>query len=126
MDRIARAKRRRWADTVVLVTAGFVTAWAVWVYPNAGPEVNEGTLYAVYAIGGVTGIASVPAALRSTILARVLLATSVLILLGGAFTAFEEFSFGALATVLIPALILLAMIPFIGPMPTPEQEGLKR
>lgn len=126
MDRMEHAKRRRWADVVVLVTAGFVTAWAVWVFPNAGPEVNEGTLYAVYAIGGVMGITSVPAALRSILVARALLVTSGLILLVGAFTAFEEVTFGGIATVAIPALILLAMVPFIGPMPTPEQEGLKR
>ena len=126
MNGLGRARRSRWADIVVIGVGAFVIAWGVWLYPNAGPEVDEGTLWGVHAAGGALALVAVFAALKSIWLARGILLVAGITLLVGFIGAFQELTFGGFLTVLLPAIILLAMVPFIGPMPTPEEEGKRR
>jgi hypothetical protein len=120
------ARRRRWADIAVIVTGSFVVGWGIWLYPQGGPEVRQGTLWWAHAVGGTLALTAVGVALKSVWLARALLLLSGVILIGGFVAAFGGFSLGGFLTALLPGIILLAAVPFIGPMPVPEQEGKVR
>jgi FtsH-binding integral membrane protein len=123
MDRVTEMKRRRWADTVVLVVGGFVIAWAIWVYPWTGPDINEGNVYFVHAAAGALALASVFLALRSILLARALLLAAGIVSLAGLYVGFTRITSLGILTLGVPGVILLAMVPFIGPMPTAVEEN---
>lgn len=121
-----RARRRRWADVAVIAASAFAIVWAIWVYPRSGPGVNEGTLQWTHFVGGALGFASIFVALRSVWLARALLLVGGIVLVVGFVTGFNTPSGHGVVTMLLPAIVLLAMVPFVGPMPTPEEEGMRR
>jgi hypothetical protein len=130
-DRVTAAKRRRWADVVLIVAGLYVFLAAIWAPPGLGPAEAmaearyHGMWWWAHALGGSLALAAVLVAMKSVLLARVLAAAAVLVLLAG-LLAFETIGWLAARTLLIPALLILAATPFIGPMPAPEEEGSAR
>lgn len=131
VDRRTEAKRRRWADLVVILTSVYVILLAVWAPPGMGPAEaaadvsNFGQWWWVTAISGALGIGSVFLANRSRVLGRIAVIAAGIILLTGLF-AFDPINWMAVRTIIIPAILLLGAAPFVGPMPSPEQEGKRR
>lgn len=125
------AKRRRWANLVVILTSVYVILLAVWAPPGLGPAeaaadvANFGLWWWVHAIAGATGIGSVFLANRSRVGGRIAVIAAGVILLIGLF-AFDRINWMAVRTLIIPAILLLGAAPFLGAMPSPEQEGKRR
>lgn len=119
------ARRRRWADSVVLTAATFALGFAIWSPPFVGDDVHYGGWWASLAVGGFLGLVAVPAALKSAGVGKVLVALGALALLAG-LAAFSELRPVAVVFQLAPAVAMLATLPWFGPMPTPEEEGLRR
>lgn len=131
VDRRTAAKRRRWADVVVIVAALYAFLAAIWAPPGLGPAEaaadapDHGGWWWAHAIGGSLALASVFVALRSVVLARVLAGAGGLVLLAG-LLAFDNIGWLAFRTLILPAVLILLATPFLGPMPTPEEEGMAR
>jgi hypothetical protein len=130
-DARTAAKRRRWADVVIIVAALYAVLAAVWAPPGLGPQAaaaeapDHGGWWWAHAIGGSLALASVFVAMRSVLLARILAGAGGLVLLAG-LLAFDTIGWLAMRTLVLPAVLILAATPFLGPMPTPEQEGMPR
>lgn len=118
------ARRRRWADVVVIIAATFAIGWAIWMPPNLR-GVEHGTWWTAHAIGGGLGLLSLVAVMKSRVLGQVLLGAGGVALLAG-MVAFQTFRWESILFLVLPGLAMLACIPFFGPMPTPEEEGLTR
>lgn len=126
------AKRRRWADVVVIVASLYAFMSSFWaplelLTGGEGREVAEQQgLWWSYAIGGVLGLVALFFAhRRKSGVAKVLAAAAGIAVLSGFFmlddlTLFATISIGA------TGLALLGASPFIGPMPSPEEEGKSR
>ncbi len=125
------AKRRRWADVVVIVVSLYAFMSSFWaplelLTGGEGREVaDEQALWWTYALGGLLGFAALALSRRNPALAKGLTAAAGLAVLAGFFTLDNLTPF---ATVSIGAsgLALLAASPFVGPMPSPEEEGKSR
>jgi hypothetical protein len=130
-DRRADAKRRRWADVVVILAALYVFLAAVWAPPGLGPaeagaeSSDHGLWWWAHAIGGGLALFAVPVAMKNVLVARIMAGAGGLVLLVG-LTAFDTIGWLAIRTLLIPAVLILIATPFLGPMPTPEEEGVSR
>jgi hypothetical protein len=119
---------RRMANIAVIIAGIWVLLISVWSPEAAGPREQQIEVarqdvwfYALWA-AGTLAIASVFVALRSALLARVLLGAGAITLLAGLF-GFRAWGTLAWGTLIIPGIIMLLAIPFMGPLPTPEQEG---
>jgi hypothetical protein len=125
------AKRRRWADLAVIVTGVVSTLLAFFTPQGAAPVtaaeavIDQQLWWWSHALGGPLAIAAVLLAQRSRFLARLLLAGAGLALLAGLF-GFRRIEAGALLLTVVPALVFFAAIPFLGRMPSPEEEGRRR
>jgi hypothetical protein len=103
----------------------------MWSPEAAGPreqqvEVDSNAAwFLALAASGPLAIAAVFIALKSGLLARITLGIAAVSLLAG-LIGFRVLGTLAWSTVLIPGIIMLLAIPFMGPMPTPEQEGQVR
>lgn len=128
---LQKKKRRRWADVVVIVASMYALLSAGWaplelLDSGEGYEVsNSAGLWWVYALGGALGIAALATARRWTGLAKGLAAAGGIAILAGFLmldrvTVFAALSLGG------TGLALLGAAPFVGPMPTPEEEGKSR
>lgn len=126
-----KAKRRRWADVLVIVASVYALLSAGWaplelLDSGEGYEVADSAgLWWIYALGGALGIAALAASRRWTALAKALSAAGGVVILGGFFTLETVTVFAALSLGLT-GLALLAAAPFVGPMPSPEEEGKSR
>jgi hypothetical protein len=122
---------RRFANIAVIIAGIWVLLISVWSPEAAGPReqqievARQDTWFYALWISGTLAIAAVFVALRNALLARVLLAGGAVTLLIGLF-GFRAFGTLAWGTLIIPALLMFAAIPFMGPLPTPEQEGQTR
>jgi hypothetical protein len=121
----------RWANIAVIIAGMWVLLIVMWSPEAAGPreqqvevDSNAAWFYAL-AASGPLALAAVFVALRSAILARVVLGVAALSLFAG-LIGFRAFGTLAWSTVIIPGLIMLVAIPFLGAMPTPEDEGQVR
>lgn len=94
---------------------------------EAGGELvaNEGWLASAYALAGTCGFLAVLAALRVAWLAKVLTGVAGVLVLSG-FFAFRTVTALAALSLGVTGLAFLAAAPFMGPMPTPEDEGRHR
>lgn len=125
-----RLKRRRWADVVVIAAAVYALLAAFWpmemVSGGGGREVgSQGGLWIAYTAGGVLGLLAVFIAGRAPGLAKALVAAGgVAVLLG--FFALTELAPLALVSLGVTGLALLGAAAFVGPMPSPEDEGRPR
>ncbi len=130
-ERTGKLERRRWADVVVIVVGIFELIIALYggvlALPGGVATRLEapGWFFAATATAGVLAIAAVPLALRSASLGRMLSGGAGVVLLGG-LLAFEAIDTGAVLTIIVPAALLFAATPFLGRMPTPEEEGERR
>lgn len=128
---VAGARRRRWAVVVVIIASVYAFAAAIWFPPEVisgggSREVrSEAWLWAAYALGGVLGLVGVFVALRWPALARGVVAVAGLLVLSG-FFALRQITPLALVSLGLTGLALLVAAPFVGPMPTPEEEGKRR
>ena len=128
---IQRAKRRRWADVVLIVASLYSFMSAFWaplelLTGGSGSEVAEQQgLWWSYAIGGVLGLAALAMSRKHPGLAKGLTAAAGLAVLAGFFTLDDLTPF-ATASIGVTGIALLAAAPFVGPMPTPEDEGKSR
>lgn len=125
------ARRRRIADVVVIVAGVYALLIAMWSPPGFGPEAAErtasshGLWWWTQAGGSALAVASVIVAIRAAGLAKMMAAAGGILLLSG-LLAFSELSWLAVRSLLIPGLLILAASPFVGPMPSPEEEGMRR
>jgi hypothetical protein len=130
-DRVTEAKRRRWADVVVIVAALYVVFAAVWAPPGLGPAeaqadaTDHGLWWWAHAVGGLLAILSVPMAHKNVLVARIMAGLGGAVILLG-LRSFDTIGWLAIRTLLIPGILILAAMPFLGPMPTPEEEGSTR
>lgn len=129
--RFEKAKRTRWAVVVVIVV-GILTMLFAWWFPpvmlaeDASDVVRyQGAWYWVYVAAGPLAIASVFVALKSPPIARIMVGLAGLILLAGLFV-FHTIGPLSIMTLALPGLLLLGAAPFMGRMPTPEDEGESR
>lgn len=126
-----KIRRRRWADAVVIVAGLYTLAFALWAPTAAGgPEAGREAADAVawwwaHYIAGAMAIGSLFLALRRPGLARGLLVLAAVVLLAG-LLAYGRFDRTALLALILPAGAMLLAAPFMGPMPTPEEEGMTR
>lgn len=124
MEQTQRAKYRRWANVVVILTGLFAAGFAIWGIP-IGDAAIENRWWWASGVGGFLALAAPFVAMRAPALARILLVIGAVALLLG-LLAFEQITPAALITTVVPALLLLAATPFFGKMPTPEDEGMSR
>jgi peptidoglycan/LPS O-acetylase OafA/YrhL len=122
------ATRRRWANVAVVVVSAYsLAAAAQFPVELATPYVRETVRFpvwipVVHALAGALGLAAVFTAVRRPGLARLPLVAGGLLLLSG-FAAFHQLSLLPVLSLGIPALVMLGIIPFLGPMPRPEEEA---
>lgn len=122
---------RHWTNIVVILAAGWSVAAASWGAPpeaveaGGGSVAAEGWLTGAYALAGTAGFLAVLVALRVPWLAKGLTAVAGLLVISGFFT-FREVTVTAALSLGITAVAFLASAPFMGPMPTPEEEGKHR
>jgi len=125
MRHVNSVRRRKWADLVVLFASLWAFAWAIWAPPST--EMEGGAVrslagwWAAHAIGGALGLLSLFLAPRWRPLARVVLVVAACALLVGAFTSGRAAGAAAL-TLAVPGVLLLVAAPFIGPVPSPQEE----
>lgn len=122
---------RHWTNIVVILAAGWSVAAASWGAPPGAVEAGSGSIAAegwlagAYALAGAGGFLAVLVALRVPWLARGLTAVAGLLVLSG-FLALREVTVTAALPLGVTAAAFLASAPFMGPMPTPEEEGKHR
>lgn len=106
-------------------------AFALWSPGLAAPDSIEGLVrlhmlwWAGAAAAGALAVGGVILALWSRTAARLMVGLAGLILLG-TLTAFTRIHWLPIVALLVPGLALLAAAPFVGPMPSPEEEGRRR
>ena len=128
---IERAKRRRWADVVVIVASLYAFMSALWaplelLTGGAGREVaDDQGMWWSYAVGGVLGLIALFFAHRNAPIAKGLTAAAGLAVLAGFLTLDNLTAFAALS-IGVTGVALLVASPFVGRMPTPEEEGKSR
>jgi hypothetical protein len=130
VDRRTEAKRRRWADVVLIVAGLFVFLAAIWSPPGLGPDeatrqADHGIWWYATAIGGFLTLAAVVVAQKVPIAGRIMAGVAGVVLIAGMF-AFAEINWVAIRMLAIPGLLILVAAPFVGPMPSPEEEGTRR
>ncbi|HEX7118071.1 MAG TPA: hypothetical protein VF212_04750 [Longimicrobiales bacterium] len=129
--RRGQLKRRRWADVLVIVVGVYALIMAGYggmlgrPAPVATRVDAPGWFAAALGMAGTCAIASVLVALRNTLLARVLCAAAGVLLLSTIF-ALESVDARAVVDLILPALALFVATPFLGAMPSPEEEGRRR
>lgn len=126
-----RAKHRRWADVVLIVASLYSLLSAGWaplelLTGGEGSEVAESQgLWWTYALGGVLGLAALAASRRWPGVAKGLAAAAGVAVLAGFFTL-ERLTTFAILSLAGTGLAMIAAAPFVGPMPSPEEEGRPR
>ena len=127
-----RAKRRRWADVVVIVASLYAFMSSFWaplelLTGGEGREVaDDQGLWWSYALGGVLGLIALFFAHRGKSgLAKILTAAAGISVLAG-FLTLDDLTPFATISIGLTGLGLLAAAPFVGPMPAPEDEGKSR
>ena len=126
MDSKAKAKRRMWADVLVLVGAVISLLFSVWS-PQAGDPnnamsevVDKGIWFGAQVLGGVLPIAGYLIAQKYALIGKLLVGIGIVCLLAG-LGGFTEFGWIAVRSIVIPAVLMAVGLPFFGRMPTPEE-----
>jgi hypothetical protein len=126
-DRVTRAKRRRWADVLIIVASVYALLAVVWSPPelySGGDAAEIGStdwLIASYTIGAVLGLGALLAGQKWTVLGRILAGVAGLVVLSG-LLSFRELTALGLLSMGGTGLALLIAAPFMGPMPAPFEE----
>jgi len=126
-----RARHFRWANIAVLVVSAYALAASQWGVPEhtlqdpASAIRVESWLWLAYLLSGVLGFASVFTSAWRPGLGRVLVGLGGVTALSG-LLALSEFTLLAVVSLGVVGATLLSAVFFLGPMPTPEQEGLRR
>jgi hypothetical protein len=130
--RRSRARRYRRTNVVVLAISVYALAASIWVPPELMAEGPRATVlnpmwlrWGAYGAGGVSGLAAVFLSVRYPGLGRVLTLVAGVLLLSG-FLALARATPLAVASLGLTGLALVVASGFMGPMPTPEQEGMPR
>lgn len=124
-------RRHRWADVVVIVAAIYAIAAATWFPPemisggDSTAVADEGWNWISYAVGGALGVMGLFLALKWSVVGKVSVGLGGLAVLAG-FLTLRAFTPLAILSLGGTGLALLLAAPFVGPMPTPEQEGKDR
>lgn len=117
----AHPDRRHWADFVAILAGVASFSFAIWGGPlgihdiGSGEARNITLILLSYAVGGGLAVAGVIVAQQRIGLGRALLALGALVTLAGAF-GFGR-AIGPIWYNIVPALMMLAAAPFMGPMP---------
>jgi len=131
VERKEEARRRRWADMIVLAIGAYawVTAFFTAGFVQPGGVTPHIPFMLWYwggtALAGALAIGAVLVALRSTLIARIMTALAGLGLIS-VLLAFDVLNVRSILLFGVPGLVLLALTPFVGPMPSPEEEGRPR
>ena len=126
-----QARRYRWTNVVVLIASVYLLASSVWTTPEVAEQgvsssvLDPRWLTAAYVLGGLAGITAIGLSLKSRLLGRALVALGGVIVLTG-FLAMRQATPLAVLSMGLSALALLGSALFLGPMPTPEDEGKRR
>lgn len=130
-DLQARLRHRRWADAVVIVLSVYAFFAAIWAPPEMATGADAegvgstGWMYLSYAIGGALGILGIFIAHKAEGVGRAVVLLAGIVVLSG-FFALYEVTLIAVISLGVTGLGMLAAAPWVGPMPTPEQEGMPR
>lgn len=123
------ARRRRWANVVVILASAYALAAATHASPPESVAslardlvAAQGWLWGAYALGGICGFAAVFGSVRWPRLGRPLALAAGLLVLSG-FLAVEELTPLTLLSIGLTGVALLAAGIFMGPMPGPEEEA---
>lgn len=125
------ARRRRWADVVLIVAAVYSLLAAAWaplelLSGGGGGEVTHtGFLWVSYTVGGVLGLLAIFMARRRAGLAKAAAALGGIVVLSG-FFSLDELTALAVISLGGTGLAMLLTAPFVGAMPSPEEEGKER
>lgn len=124
------ARRRHWITLLVIVTSVYVLAFAIWSPPAAtGPDepaaVDATLWWWVHVVAGGLGIGAVLLNLWRTVPARIALGLGGFTLLAGGLL-FQRLDWVVIVALLLPGVVMLGAAPFLGTMPTPEEEGEER
>jgi len=120
MSKLETAQRRRWVNVVVIFVGLFILAWAIWGAVG-GPVSNMQGWWAALVAAGLAAVAAPFVALRSKVLARLAVAVGGAIPLIGAFIT-GALTIEGLIALILPGIALLAVAPFMGPLPTLQDE----
>lgn len=126
-DALNRPKSRQWADFVVILTGVALLALAIWPGGRTGSaeatqEVGRpDVIYMLYVAAGALAVAAVLVGQRwrRRAIARGMLVVAALALLGGLLVV-RDLGPRVWLTLILPAAVLLAATPALGPMPPPE------
>jgi cytochrome bd-type quinol oxidase subunit 2 len=127
----AKARRYRWANVAVLVVSVYLLASSVWSTPEmveqgVGSSVFDPRWLVIAYVGaGVAGLLAIAFALKRPGFGKALAAVAGVLILS-AFLGMRTATPLALLSIGLSGLVLLGSAPFMGPMPTPEQEGKPR
>jgi hypothetical protein len=131
-EEIRRTRRhRRWADVVVIFTGVYSLLFAIYAPQLAVPgaramfPVAPGLWWVLYVIAGPMALLALLVAFRSVTAARLMVAVAGALLLSGV-ALFPGIGTTVTITLIVPGALLLLASPFVGPMPTPEEEGRRR
>lgn len=125
------ARRRYRADLAVIIASIVALVATIRIPPELmtpeaeAPVASVRWLLAAYALGGLLGIGGVIAAIRWPRPARFMVGAGGLALLSG-FLFLEELTAVSLLSLGLTGLVLLVAAPFVGAMPSPEEEGKRR
>jgi hypothetical protein len=121
MQESLERQRRHWADVAVIFIGLILLGLAIWSPPfSPSHEVrNVISAWQIYAVAGGLSVAAflVGQMWRWRMLARLMLFAAAVVLVTGVFSAFRYLGPAAWLTAIIPAVLLLAATPFVGPMP---------
>ena len=120
MVQAQKLKYRRWANTVAVFVGLYVLAWAIWT-PLGGGGVSESAWWGSHVLAGIMTIIAPFVAFRVKILSRLLLFASACVLFLGLFSV-NGLAMEAILSLLLPGLVILAAVPFMGPMPSEVEE----
>jgi len=122
------AYRRRWANIVVAAAGAYSLAAAAQLpvelgTGDAGETVRfEMWIPIAHTLAGVLGMASLFVAIRWPRFARIPLIAAALLLLSG-FLALHRITLLPALSLGLPALAMVGAIPFMGTMPSPQEEA---
>lgn len=121
MQELSAEQRRWWADVAVIFVGLALVGLAVWSPPfSPSSEVrNVVAAWQVYALAGGLSLAALLVGQRWQwrTIARLMLLAAAIVLIVGLFRAFSRPGPAAWLTTVLPAVVLLAATPALGPMP---------